>query len=455
MILKPQILVVDDDDDICASLQLMLKRDDYSVKIATNPINALTSLTKNDISLVLLDMNFTIDTSGRQGIALLKKILEIKKNVPVILMTGWGSMELAIEGMKNGAKDFITKPWDNDRLLDSIRTALSLAASEKIKRVPKKSSVFTHIVGENDQIKEILETVEMVAPTDASVLILGESGTGKEVIAEAIHQHSGRNANPFVKVNLGGISNSLFESEMFGHVKGAFTDAHSDREGRFSLANKGTIFLDEIGDLQLQSQVKLLRVLQDNTYEILGSSITKKTDARIVAATNKNLQQMVFDQLFREDLFYRINLITVRLPPLRERQNDIPLLVNNFLEQMRKLYKRPNLEVSSQALFWLKNQLGPGNIRQLKNLIERTVLMSKVDILEKEMFESYLARSIVDKREIISKVGEQTLEEFEIELIKKAMIDFEGNISRVSRALGITRSSLYRRLEKYDIAHDH
>jgi transcriptional regulator with PAS, ATPase and Fis domain len=302
---------------------------------------------------------------------------------------------------------------------------------------------------------DILETIGRVASTDASILIMGESGTGKELIAEAVHQNSQRRNKPFVKVNLGGISTSLFESEMFGHIRGAFTDARFDRMGRFEMANKGTIFLDEIGDLDAGSQVKLLRVLQDRTYEVLGSSRTKTVDVRVVCATNKNLNDMVARANFREDLLYRINLITVYLPALRERKGDIPLLANYFINNLKLIYNRPELTITPAALKWLQQLPLPGNIRQLKNLVERAVLVSKKDKLDIDDIKAQLDASPAakDNRQLPG-VGSLTLEEMEVEMIKKAMEYHKNRVTKAAQSLGLTRSSLYRRLDKYQIPYD-
>jgi transcriptional regulator with PAS, ATPase and Fis domain len=294
-----------------------------------------------------------------------------------------------------------------------------------------------------------------VAVTDAPVLITGESGTGKELIAEALHQNSARRNKPFVKVNLGGISTSLFESEMFGHVRGAFTDARTDRMGRFEMANKGTIFLDEIGDLEISSQVKLLRVLQDRTYEVLGSSRTKMVDMRVVCGTNKNLDNMVKQGTFREDLYYRINLIRIHLPALRERPGDVPILVQFFIGNLREIYSRPQLTISRDALRWLQQQPWPGNIRQLKNVIERSVLLSKKDLLDTADFRSQLETSSAQSGIVhLPHVGSLTLDEIEVMMIRQALAFHKNKISKAATSLGLTRSSLYRRLEKYNIPYD-
>jgi DNA-binding NtrC family response regulator len=308
------ILVIDDDIAVRTSLLLLLKSQKHEVTGAETPAEALKIIKSNAPQLIILDLNFSISTSGEEGMVLLAQIKKLEPNIPIILITGWGSINLAVQGMKMGANDFINKPWDNGHLLQSVKTLIDLQEQKEVSRTRKqldKEYNFQHIIGEDPQILQILETIGRVAGTDASILIMGESGTGKELIAEAVHQNSLRANKPFIKVNLGGISTSLFESEMFGHIRGAFTDARFDRAGRFELANKGTIFLDEIGDLDAGSQVKLLRVLQDRTYEVLGSSRTKTVDVRIVCATNKNLNQMVSSSTFREDLLYRINLITI------------------------------------------------------------------------------------------------------------------------------------------------
>jgi DNA-binding NtrC family response regulator len=390
------ILITDDDIAVRTSLQLLLENEGYKTFTASGPTEALAFLKINTPELIILDLNFSIDTSGKEGMNLLQQIKKINDAIPIILITGWASIELAVQGMKLGANDFLNKPWSNDHVLQSVKTLLDLQDKKKQKNSRQQLDSlykFQQIIGEDDKMLDILETVGRVASTDAPVLITGESGTGKELIAEAIHQNSLRANKPFIKVNLGGISTSLFESEMFGHVRGAFTDARFDRVGRFEMANKGTIFLDEIGDLDASSQVKLLRVLQDRTYEVLGSSRTKNVDVRVVCATNRNLEEMVALGTFREDLLYRINLISVRLPALRERPKDIPLLVEFFINNLKEIYNRANLKVSNDALKWLKQLPLPGNIRQLKNIVERSVLVSRKDVLEVEDFKSQLEQS--------------------------------------------------------------
>jgi DNA-binding NtrC family response regulator len=452
------ILIIDDDIAVRTSLLLLLKDEGYDASGCSGPAEAIKIIKKGEPELILLDLNFSNDTSGKEGMELLHKIKHVNAAIPVILITGWASIELAVQGMKAGASDFINKPWSNDHLLQSVKTLLDLRKQKTEHHTRKqldKSYDFQHIIGEDPKMLNILETIGRVAATDASILVMGESGTGKELIAEAIHQNSLRRNKPFIKVNLGGISTSLFESEMFGHVRGAFTDARFDRIGRFEMGNKGTIFLDEIGDLDSGSQVKLLRVLQDRTYEVLGSSRTKTVDVRVVCATNKNLDEMVTRGTFREDLLYRINLITVYLPALRERPKDIPLLVDFFINNLKEIYRRPSLSVANSAMKWLQTLPLPGNIRQLKNLVERTILVSKRDELDIEDFRSQLELSPVKKGNIqLPGIGTSTLEEVEVEMIKRAMEYHKNKISKAAASLGLTRSALYRRLDKYQIPYD-
>lgn len=473
------LLIIDDDIAVCTSLSLLVRKEGFDVAIAQNPEDALNILKRHEVNLVLLDMNFSNNTTGDDGLALLQQLKSLKPHLPVILITGWATIDLAVQGMKLGAVDFINKPWQNTHLMQSVHTALALSegvgqragANTKVlpsaphplpyantRRLLDKQYDFWQIIGEDPKLLQVLQTIGRIAQTDASVLILGESGTGKELIAEAIHQNSLRAKKPFVKVNLGGVSTSLFESELFGHVRGAFTDARFDRTGRFELSHRGTIFLDEIGELDLSSQVKLLRVLQDRTYEVLGSSKTKTVDVRVVCATNRNLEEMVGKGAFREDLLYRINLITIHLPALRERPNDIPLLVEFFVNNLREIYHRPRLEVSREALKWLKQLNLPGNIRQLKNLVERTVLVSNNDTLDITDFQqNYQApkNSTIDiPTSTLPDVGSMTLEAMEIQMIRRAMEFHRGKVARVAKALGLTRSALYRRLEKYNIPFD-
>lgn len=452
------LLIVDDDLAIRTSLILLLKKEGFDVKGAASPEETFDILKKETPELILLDLNFSIETSGAEGMQLLQRIKTTYPSVPVILITGWGTIDLAVKGMKEGAADFITKPWQNDHLVQSISTILNLARQTPqslSRRKLDQQYQFDNIVGQDAKLLDILETVGRVASTDAPVLITGESGTGKELIAEAIHLNSKRKARPFVKVNLGGISSTLFESELFGHVRGAFTDAKTDRIGRFEMANRGSIFLDEIGELDLSSQVKLLRVLQERTFEPLGSSKSRTVDVRVICATNRNLEEMVALGTFREDLYYRINLITVKLPALRERPGDIPLLSGFFVNNLKTIYNRPNLQLSAAAMKWLKTLQLQGNIRQLKNLVERTVLLSGKDMLDIADFQRNLTgnpQPLASK--VLPEVGTITLDEMEVQMITKAMQFHQNKVSKVARSLGITRFALYRRLEKYGISYD-
>ena len=452
------LLIIDDDIAVQTSLVLLLRKEGFVAKAVGSPGEALAALRAETPELILLDMNFSIETSGEEGLNLLQQIRQLRPDVPVILITGWGSIDLAVRGMKAGARDFITKPWQNAYLLQSVRTQLNL--SQQKPQSPGRRKLdqqyrFGHIVGEDPKLLDVLETIGRVAPTEAPVLITGESGTGKELIAEAVHQNSKRQRMSFVKVNLGGISAALFESELFGHVRGAFTDARERRIGLVEAAHGGTLFLDEIGDLDPASQVKLLRVLQDRTFEPLGSSRSKTADVRIICATNRNLEEMVAKGTFREDLYYRINLITVRLPALRERPSDIPLLIEHFVANLRTIYGRPGLKVDAAALKWLKSLPLPGNIRQLKNLVERVALLTPSDAVGLADFQKYMPPAQpTGATGSFPEVGSLTLEEMEYQMITRAMTLHNNRVSEVARTLGITRFALYRRLEKYDIPYD-
>lgn len=445
------ILIIDDDSAIRSSLSFMLKRAKYEVQAVAGPKEAIDAVRANQPQLILMDMNFSLSTNGEEGLTLLKQVKIFCPDVPVILMTAWGSIPLAVQGMQAGAFDFITKPWNNAALMQRIETALELTAKDQPSPDATDNDFNrSHIIGRSKALMDVLATIQRVAHTGASVLITGESGTGKELIAEAVHLNSTRRQQPFVKVNLGGISQSLFESEMFGHKKGAFTDAVSDRKGRFELADKGTIFLDEIGELDLSCQVKLLRVLQEQTFEPLGESRPRKVDVRVVCATNANLEEMVREHTFREDLFYRINLITVHLPALRERREDIPLLVRHFTECCCRNNKLPETRISDDALEYLSRLPYPGNIRELKNLVERTVLVCGKDLLTAADFKSQYHPSQTETATISNTQG-LTLEELEKQTIIQTLEKYDNNLSQVAHALGISRAALYRRLEKYGI----
>jgi len=453
------ILIVDDDPSVTASLALLLKQAGHASHSASSPADALAWLEAHPCELVVSDMNFTRRTSGEEGLELLARIKALRPGVPVVLITAWGSIQLAVEGMKAGATDFITKPWTHEQILQTVRTVLGLAASTAgDDRIGSREELdanydFGDLIGEDPRLLRVLQMIGRVSATDASVLITGESGTGKELVADAIHRNSRRRPSPFVKVNLGGISASLFESEMFGHVRGAFTDARHDRKGRFEMATGGTIFLDEIGDLDQASQVKLLRVLQDRTFEVLGSSQRRTVDVRVVSATNRNLADMVSRGEFREDLLYRINLITLHLPPLRERRDDIPMLARRFLQAVGQVYRREDVRISADGMAWLKSQPWPGNVRQLKQGIERTVLVTDKTVLDAADFTMTAEMEPRDaERDVLPPVGSMTMDELEKAMIVKSLKHHNGNISRVAQALGLSRAALYRRFEKYEIA---
>ena len=447
------ILIIDDDSAIRSSLSFMLKRAGYETQTVANPQEAIEIVRAITPQLILMDMNFTLSTSGEEGLTLLKQVKIFQPDVPVILITAWGSIQLAVQGMQAGAFDFITKPWNNAALMQRIETALELSdTSQKVEIIDVEDAFDRNsIIGKSKPLMDVLTTIKRIAKTNASVLITGESGTGKEMIAEALHKNSNRSKKPFVKVNLGGISQSLFESEMFGHKKGAFTDAVADRIGRFEMANKGTIFLDEIGELDVSCQVKLLRVLQEQTFEMLGDSHPHQVDIRVVCATNADLHQMVQNKSFREDLFYRINLITVHLPALRERREDIPLLARYFAEKQCENNGLPKVTLSDDALDYLSKLPYPGNIRELKNLIDRTVLINLKDVLTAEDFQSQYHTPIHSKS-VMANLHGMTLDEIEKQTILQTLEKHNNNLSHVAQTLGISRAALYRRLEKYGIS---
>ncbi len=448
------ILVIDDDSAIRTSLSFMLKRSGYEVEAVAGPRDAMAVVRAVAPQLILMDMNFTLSTSGDEGLTLLKQVKIFRPDVPVILMTAWGSIQLAVQGMQAGAFDFITKPWNNAALMQRIEIALDLTGKKKkTEDAPATDSDGfdrSPIIGKSKALMDVIATIKRICRTNASVLITGESGTGKELIAEAIHRNSPRAKRPFVKVNLGGISQTLFESEMFGHKKGAFTDATADRVGRFEMADKGTIFLDEIGELDLSCQVKMLRVLQEQTFEALGDSRPRKVDIRVVSATNADLPQMVKNRTFREDLFYRINLITVHLPPLRERREDIPLLVRHFAEKLCETNNLPGVRFTSDAMDFLSRLPYPGNIRELKNLVERTLLVNDKEELTAEDFKAHYTPSAEQPR-IATDLSGMTLEEVERQRILLALENYENNMTQAALSLGLTRPTLYRRLEKLGI----
>lgn len=450
------ILVIDDDIAIQTSLELLLTEEGYQVQTAGKQGEALRVLNEKSVSLILMDMNFSVATSGDDGLELLAEVKKYWPSVPVVLITGWGSIELAVAGMRGGAFDFITKPWSNSRILRTVRNALALTQSQSEARISReqldKKFNFEGIIGNDAALMPVLKNIGRVAPTTATILIQGESGTGKELIAKAVHNNSKRSSGPFISVNLGAIPDSLFESEMFGYKKGAFTDAQNDKPGKFQLADGGTIFLDEIGEMSLNSQVKLLRVLQEQQLENIGGTQPVDIDVRVVCATNRNLVEMVEKGEFREDLFYRINLINIQLPALRERKSDIPVLAKSFLKEITAKYELPAISLESEAVSFLTEQRFLGNIRELKNLIERIALSVDSDEISKADIEKFVNESVKMKANaVLPEVGTITLEELEHQMIVRALEKFDGNVSKTAQSLGLSRQMLYRRMEKYGL----
>lgn len=440
--IKPKILIVDDDRTVCQSLKLLFSTKGFDVQYIINPLNVIEFIETFKPDIVVLDLNFTLEASGDEGLQILQKVHAVFPALPIILITAWGTLELAVKGMKSGAVDFITKPWDNAQMVSAVKTQLQL----RLEAEQNTSSRLEGIIGVSTAITEVKALITKVAPTDATVLVTGGSGTGKELVAEAVHELSSRYEQPFLKVNLGGIPTELFESELFGHKKGAFTGAVADREGRFQKVGGGTLFLDEIGDLSAPSQVKLLRVLQERTFEPLGSSETLKSHARVVSATHRDLHKMVEEEKFREDLFYRINLLHIHLPGLNQRAEDIPYLAKAFVQKLNEGGSSKDIEDS--ALEWLSIQDFPGNVRQLKNWVERTWLLSD---RRKLSVQDFKAQQNPTGRK--TRAG-QTLEQVEKDMIEKAISGKKGNMTEVAKSLGITRSALYRRITKYGISYE-
>jgi len=451
---KHRVLVVDDDASVLVSLALLLRQSGFDVLTCDEPDRALAILGAQAIDLVLQDMNFSPQTSGEEGLALLARIKDQHPGLPVLLMTAWGSIALAVKGVKVGAADFFTKPWHNTQLVELVNTTLELAVPATAGRLDRQALDaqldLRGIVGQHPELLKVLSTLGRVAKTRAPVLILGESGTGKELVADAIHRNSPRAGKPLVKINMGAITSSLFESEMFGHVKGAFTDARSDRTGHVASAHEGTLFLDEIGELNRGDQVKLLRVLQDHSYRPVGASRSEQADIRVVSATNRELAEAVASGDFREDLFYRLNLITIRLPPLRERRSDIPLIANHLVATLAGEYGLGEVTLAPGALQWLASQPWPGNIRQLRQTVERTLLLAGKRVLEQQDFLD------AEPGDDASPHGDVRVDGLTLEQVERLMIDrmleqHQGNISRVAKALGLSRAALYRRLEKHGL----
>ena len=457
----PRILIADDQADVLAALSLLLKGERFQIESSSSPDGVLRALETQDFDVVLIDLNYARDTtSGSEGLDLLTRIRAADPTLPVVVMTAWGSVDLAVEAMRRGARDFIQKPWDNARLLAVLRTQVELG--EALRRGRKleaenlalRSSVaestgdLPQIVAESPAMKSVLNLVERIGPADANVLITGENGTGKEVITRLLHSMSSRRTKPLVSLNAGALAEGLFESELFGHVRGAFTDAKSDRVGRFELADGGTLFLDEIGNVPLNLQAKLLRVLETGEFERVGSSKTQRVNVRLLSATNADLQADVAQGKFRQDLLFRLNTVEIRLPPLRDRLEDLPYLAEHFLRLHRERYRRSLVGFSREALDALRRHLWPGNVRELDHVIERAVLMSTGSVVS--AFDLAL-ESTPDAR-LSARLEEMSLEDAERLLIKKALARFEGNANRAAEALGLSRSALYRRLQKYGLS---
>jgi len=456
--LEAKVLIVDDDQDVLLAARLFLKQHIQFVHTEQNPENIPDLIRNENYDLILLDMNFAPDaTSGKEGFYWMNKILEIDPTSVVILITGYGDIELAVQGIKEGATNFLLKPWENKKLLATIKTTLQLKKSktelEDLKSKQKiiladQDQAYSNIIGSSEAMRKVLTDVQKVAATDANILILGENGTGKELIARAIHRSSKRRDEVFISVDLGAISESLFESELFGFKKGAFTDAKEDRAGRFEAANKGTIFLDEIGNLSLNLQSKLLSVLQNRKVVRLGTNKEIPIDVRLICATNMPLYQMVNENKFRQDLLYRINTVEINLPSLRERLDDIQPLAENFLDVYCRKYKMPRKRLSPSTLKRLEKHHWPGNIRELQHAVERAVIMSESNVLEPHDF--FISQREEEKTDVIS-ASNLNLEEAERMLIRKVIDKHGGNISRAAKELGLTRASLYRRIEKYGL----
>ena len=456
----PRILIADDQADVVAALSLLLKGEGFRIESASSPAGVLKALDGQEFDVVLIDLNYARDTtSGAEGLDLLSKIQAIDPSLPVVVMTAWGSVNVAVEAMRRGARDFIQKPWDNPRLLAILRTQVELAQALRrgsrleAENIALRDSVseagteIPKIIAESPAMKAALKLVERIGPADANVLIMGENGSGKEVITRVLHSISSRRSKPLISVNAGALAEGVFESELFGHVRGAFTDAKTDRVGRFELADGGTLFLDEIGNVPVNLQAKLLRVIETGEFERVGSSKTQKVNVRLLSATNADLHAEVAQGRFRQDLLFRLNTVEIRLPPLRDRLEDIPVLAEHFLKIHRERYRRPIIGFTPEALEALRHHLWPGNVRELDHVIERAVLMSTGNVVT--AFD--LALEATPDARLSARLEEMSLEDAERLLIKKALARFEGNANRAAEALGLSRSALYRRLQKYGL----
>lgn len=443
------ILVIDDDVDVLTAVRLLLKPEVKLITTEKNPENLQNILSKQEFDVILLDMNFksSINT-GNEGIFWLKKIKDLRSKAAVIMITAYGDIDLAIRSLKEGAFDFIVKPWHNEKLIATIKEALR-QKENKGTNAPNGTSIFEReLLGESDVMQDIFYKIQKIAPTDANILILGENGTGKELIAKAVHQFSLRATRPYIKVDVGSLTESLFESELFGHKKGAFTDAREDRAGRFEAANTGTLFLDEIGNISLHQQAKLLSVLQNRQVIRLGTNEAVPVDIRLICATNIPLQELANEKRFRKDLIYRINTVEIVIPPLRKRGNDILLLATHFIKMYRAKYMKPEMDLDRSAKEKLLNYHYPGNVRELQYAIERAVIMADSEELSAR---DILFSPIESVQEELVEVEQSNLSAVEKNMILKVIEKNNGNISKAAKELGITRTALYRRLSKYDI----
>ena len=453
-----KILIVDDNEDLLKAARMHLKRHFSQVDVEKNP-EAIPALMNNeDYDVILLDMNFTKDvSSGSEGYYWLERILQIDPSAVVVLITAYGDIQMAVKAIKAGATDFVVKPWENEKLLATLYSAMRLRESRdvienlKIKNHEINQVLndrYSEIIGQSSAMQRIFQTIDRVAKTDANVLILGENGTGKELIARAIHRNSSRKNENFASVDLGSITETLFESELFGHKKGSFTDAKEDRAGRFEMANHGTLFLDEIGNLSMPLQAKLLTVIQNRKVSRVGSNKDTPIDIRLICATNMPLYEMVKENRFRQDLLYRINTIEIEIPPLRDRFEDIPLLANHFLKHYAHKYDKSVTKISEGAMSRMHKHPWPGNIRELQHALERAVILSASSVLQPEDF-NFTPSSGKDDGQL--SLDQYNLEEVEKLLIRKVLKKYNGNITQAASELGLTRSSLYRRLEKYGL----
>ncbi|MFW6268168.1 MAG: sigma-54-dependent transcriptional regulator [Marinilabiliaceae bacterium] len=452
-----RVLAVDDNTDILFALKLLLRPHVELITTETEPSRIPSHMHENDYDVILLDMNFTRDAiSGKEGFHWLEKILEIDPQAVVLFITAYGDVEKSVQAIKAGATDFIIKPWQNEKLLATISSAIKLRRSRReasdLREKQKEISTimdqpFSDFIGASPGMQQVFNTIKKVAGTDANVLILGENGTGKELVARALHRHSLRKDEVFISVDLGALSETLFESELFGHVKGAFTDAKADRPGRFELASGGTVFLDEIGNLSLPMQAKLLTVLERREVTRVGANKPRPIDIRLISATNMPLKQMAAEDQFRQDLIYRINTVEIEIPPLRERPEDIPLLADHFLKIFAKKYNKKINKLSNQVIKKFNSYPWPGNVREFQHVIERAVIMSDSSNLEPDDFQMSSHGQAADAFEFDS----YNLEDIEQKVIEKVMRMHRGNVSKAASDLGLTRTSLYRRMEKYGL----